>query len=225
MRKEFFAMGILLAGAMAGILLYSCKDAQKNAAKDEPVTVRIAYRWTQDVDPSYRDPVTGEPNISPSQMEARLYAERQVLEKLKAKIVWVGGYDWDTIREVLLRSALSGDPFADLVQIFDAAHGVILAQNVLQPLDQFESLFQDEDSKWMLMGKMFGHNYFLNDELHYGGEHNLFYNIGLLNKVPALKENGKTVLPVDLWLDGKWTWSVFEDYLQKVHDYTTSMRT
>ena len=171
------------------------------------------------MDPSYRDPVTGEPNMGQLQMEARLYAEQQVLEKLNAKIVWVGGYDWDTIREALLRSALSGDPMADLVHIFDAAHGTILAQNVLQPLDDYEYLFQDEDSSWIFMGKVFGHNYFLNDELRYGGEHNLYYNIGLIDKVPALKENGKTVLPVDLWLDGKWTWSVFEDYLQKVYDF------
>jgi hypothetical protein len=149
-------------------------------------------------------------------MDARLYAEQQVLEKFNVKIEWK---EEGNIREVLLHNVLAGDPGEELVQIVDSAHGMILAQNVLQPLDDYADLFQDEESSWMLLGKVFGHNYFLNDELRYGSQFNLYFNIGLIDRVPALKENGKTVLPVDLWLEGKWTWSVFEDYLQKIRDF------
>ena len=37
--------------------------------------------------------------------------------------------------------------------------------------------------------------------------------------VDALKENGQTVYPTDLYKQGKWTWSVFQDYLTKIKAY------
>jgi len=111
-----------------------------------------------------------------------------------------------------------------MVRIILAWEGTLLAENVLQPLDGYEDLFQDEDSSWMYVGKVYGNHYFLNNVLRHGNFGPLVYNIGMLNQVPALKENGKTVLPVDLWREGRWTWSAFEDYLQKVDDYWSTRR-
>jgi hypothetical protein len=148
---------------------------------------------------------------------ARTYAEQQVLEKLNVKFEWIP-YPGD-LNEDILRSVLAGDPIAELARVVGSAQGRLLGQNVLQPLDDYEPLFQDEDSSWMYWGKTYGHNFFMAEVMRYGNDAPLCYNIGMLEKIPALKRDGKTVLPVDLWLEGAWTWSVFEDYLQKVHDY------
>ena len=47
----------------------------------------------------------------------------------------------------------------------------------------------------------------------------LLFNISYIEQVDALKENGQTVYPTDLYKQGKWTWSVFQDYLTKIKAY------
>ena len=209
--------GRVFAGLMLSLMtLFGCGGDSARSGK-EPVVIRIAHNWPREMDTGFRDPITGEPFLGQEELNARIYAEEQVLKKLNVKLSWIP-YPGN-LREDILRSVMAGDPLAELVRIVNAAQGQLLGQNVLQPLDEFEGLFQDEDSSWMFMGKAYGRNYFINNVMRYGNDAPLCYNIGMLEKVPALKENGKTVLPVDLWLEGKWTWSVFEDYLQKVHDY------
>ena len=215
--KHIFAV-LLTTAITAGLLLSGCGESESSGGKGEPTVIRIAHNYPPDIDPTWRDPVTGETRMGQQELNARLYAEAQVLEKFNVDFSWVG-YPNHDITEELLRSVLANDPMAEVVLITTSRQGVLLAQNVLQPLDDFESLFQDEDSAWMLMGKVFGRRYFLNESLRNGAETPLVYNIGMLNKIPALKENGKTVLPADLWMDGKWTWNVFEDYLQKIQDF------
>ena len=219
MRKSFFPMIVFTAVIIACLSFSACGGKNDNAGNNGgPTVVRIAHNYPQDMDPAWRDPVTGEPFIGQEDLSARVYAEQQVLEKLNVKIEWVDYMQGD-LSEILLRTVLAGDPLGELVRCIYAVEGTLLGQNVLQPLDDFADIFDDEDSSWMFLGKVYGHNYFLNDRLRPGNDAPLLYNIGMLNRVPALKENGKTVLPVDLWLEGKWTWSVFEDYLQKIHNY------
>jgi len=193
------------------------KSIEEKIASGEPVTIRIAHNWPREMDTSFRDPITNLPYIGQEEMNARIYADEQVLKKYNVIIKWIP-YPSD-LNEDILRSVLAGDPLAELVRIIEASQGRLLGQNVLQPLDDYEYLFQDEDSSWMFWGKVYGHNFFINNVLRQGNDAPLFYNIGMLEKVPALKEDGRTILPVDLWLEGRWTWSVFEDYLQKIHDY------
>jgi hypothetical protein len=47
----------------------------------------------------------------------------------------------------------------------------------------------------------------------------LVYNITYIERADSLKENGRTVYPTDLYKAGKWTWSAFEDYLNKLNNY------
>ena len=195
------------------------KTFEERLAHGEPVTIRIAHNWPREMDTNFRDPITDLPYIGQEEMNARIYAEQEVLRKYNVKFQWIP-YPGN-LNEDILRSVLAGDPLAELVRIIDFSQGRLLGQNVLQPITDFEHLFLDEDSSWMFMDKVYGHNYFLNNVLRHGNDAPLCYNIGMLEKVPALKENGRTVLPVDLWAEGRWTWSVFEDYLQKVHDYWT----
>ena len=206
---------VFIAGIVAGALLLGC-GGSGGGGKGEPVLIRISHPEVQWVDPNYIDPITGGYYMGAAERNARLYAEQQVLEKLNVKLSWEPYLNWDTSQN-FLRSVLADDPLAELV-FFSGGSG-LLAQNALQPLDDYSHYFEDEDSSWLLMDKMFGHNYFLVENLRQGPKSPLCYNIGILNRVPALKENGKTVLPVDLWMEGKWTWSVFEDYLQKIRDF------
>jgi len=211
-----------VVGAMA-LALAACGGGEKKApttaaaATAAPTVIRIAHNWPREMDTTFRDPITGEPGMGQAELNARIYAEQQVLEKLNVKLSWIA-YPSD-LNEDILRSVLANDPIAELVRVVGSAQGRLLGQNVLQPLDDYAGLFADEDSSWMFWGKAFDHHYFLNNVMRYGNDAPLCYNIGMLERVDALKVNGKTVLPVDLWKEGKWTWSVFEDYLQKVRDY------
>jgi hypothetical protein len=214
-KRKGYAL-LALAAVLAVGLLAGCNNAKSTAAEG-PAVIRIAHNWPREMDTTFRDPITGEPGMGQEELNARVYAEQQVLEKLNVQLQWIA-YPSD-LNEDILRSVLANDPIAELVRIVGSAQGLLLGQNVLQPLDEFQNLFADEDSSWMFWGKAFDHNYFLNNVMRYGNDAPLCYNIGMLEKVDALKVNGKTVLPVDLWKEGRWTWSVFEDYLQKVNDY------
>jgi hypothetical protein len=183
----------------------------------EPVVIKWGHNWTREMDTNFVDPVTNEPALGQEELNARIYAEQQVLEKLNVKIEFVQ-YPTD-LTECILQSVLAGDPIADIVRITNGSQGQILAQNVLQPIDEFSELFADEDDKWMYWGQVYGHNYFLNNVMRFGSSDLLSYNIGMLSKVEALKVDGKTKYPADYFVEGNWTWSVFEDYLQKVNDH------
>ena len=187
------------------------------APAGEPTVIRWGHNWSREMDTSFRDEVTGEPAFGPEEMEARLYAEQQVLEKYNCVIEFVD-YPSD-LTECILQSVLAGDPIADVVRLTNGSQGQVLAQNVLQPLDEYAYLFEDEDDAWIYWGPVYGHNYFLNNVMRFGSNDFLCYNIGILDEVDALKVDGKTKYPADYFVEGTWTWSVFEDYLQKIYDY------
>ena len=206
----------MLTAVIVGLLLSGC-NGTGGTDTENAVVIRMVHA-TREMDPAWRDPVTGEPYMGQQERDARLYAERQVLEKFGVRFAWIDS-EGKRPEEDILRTVLAGDPYGDMIKLGAWVQGQVLSQNVIQPLDDFAGVFDDDDSSWMLLGKVFGHHYFIDDEMRNGGYAPLVYNIGLLNEVPALKENGKLVLPVDLWLEGRWTWSAFEDYLQKIHDY------
>ncbi len=195
----------------------SSEVAQGGENQGEPIVIRWGHNWTREMDTTFRDEVTGEPSFGEEEMNARLYAEQQVLEKYNVKIEFVQ-YPTDLTQDIL-QSVLAGDPIADIVRITNGTQGQVLAQNVLQPLDDYAYLFEDEDDAWIYWGKVYGHNYFLNNVMRFGSNDLLCYNIGMLDDVEALKVDGKTKYPADYFVEGTWTWSVFEDYLQKIDDY------
>ena len=217
MKRKKTLLGSLLAVLVLLVVPLLLTGCPRSAARDDAIVIRVAHNWPREMDTSFRDPITGEPALGQEELAARIYAERQVLEKYNVRFSWIP-YPSD-LNEDILRSVLAGDPLAELVRIVGSAQGQLLAQNVLQPLDDFAHYFDDEDSAWMFMGRVYGNHYFVNNVMRYGNDAPLAYNIGMLERVPALRENGRTVLPVDLWLEGRWTWSAFEDYLQKVNDF------
>lgn len=191
-------------------------DASK-APTGEPTEIIFGTHWQAGDDPSWKDPVTGASGMAPDQLLARQKAEEAVEKELNVKIKWIQ-YPGD-VRESLLKSVLANAPICDVCLLWGGSQGTLIGQNIFQPLDEYQSIFSDADDSWMMGDKMFGHNYFLNYILDFVNSWPLVYNVSYLDKVDALKENGKTVYPTDLWKEGKWTWSAFEDYLTKVNEY------
>jgi len=105
--KIFYA--VLLSGT-AALLLAGCGPAETGGSRaGEPTVIRVSHNYSREMDPHWLDPITGDYFMNPLEREARLYAERQVLEKLNVVISWVD-YDGSNPNEFLLRSVLAGDP-------------------------------------------------------------------------------------------------------------------
>lgn len=185
----------------------------------EIVTIKYGTHWVDGLDPHIVDEATGEFKMAEDQRQARLAAEKAILETYGVVFEYVQ-YPGDT-RESLLQSVYAGDPICDIAILWGGSESTVLAQNVIQPIDEFAYIFQnDPDYAWMLDDAMFGHYYLLNDVIRYMPRWPLAYNITLLEAVDTLKDaNGNTIYPNQLFEEGKWTWSVFKDYLEKVNAY------
>ncbi|MDO4563071.1 MAG: extracellular solute-binding protein [Clostridia bacterium] len=206
---------ILLLCALIMTSLGGCNFSQD---RGELITVLIGTHAQSEDDPAWRDGVTGEPAMSPDAIRAAEIALEKVKEELNVQIEWVQ-YSSD-LQQLLLQTVLAGDPYCDLAILWNGVQGNILAQNILQPLDDYADIFQDDpEGQWILVDKSFGSYYLLNRDLLFVNGWPLCYNINYIEAVPALKENGETVYPSDLYKRGEWTWSKFEDYLGKIKAY------
>ena len=189
---------------------------ESNKDKAEPVVIRYGSHAASEEDPNYKDPVTGEYVMDEETRAEKLKVLEHIRETLNVDFQFVQ-FPGDT-GEVLLQSVLAGDPICDVARIYTYGAGGILGQNILQPLDEWEELLKEEDPP-----KVFDKYYFL----RLGGDHNitflpLMYNIDYIEAVDALKVDGKTVYPTDLYLSGDWTWSTFKDYLEKIDRHYTN---
>ena len=182
---------------------------------EEPVTIRWGTHHVPTLDPYYTDAVTGEYTMAEADRQAALAALEKVKEELNVEIEYIQ-YAQDP-RNELLSSVLAGNPVCDLALMWGGSEWTILAQNVLQQLDSYVDMYENEETSWMLYDKVYGHNYFLTSNQVFHQKWPLVYNITMIEQVDALKdEKGETIYPTDLYLEGKWTWSVFKDYLSKV---------
>lgn len=184
----------------------------------DPVVIRYGTHWINDLDPNHVDDVSGEYTMGETQRQAALAALAAVKEQLNVEFEFIQ-YSADT-REELMTSVLAGNPVCDLALIWGGAEGTVLAQNVLQQLDDYAYIFEDDEVSWMFYDKLYGHNYLMSNVIRYKQRWPLIFNISMIEKVDSLKdENGKTITPMSLYLDGKWTWSTFTDYLTKIQAY------
>ena len=189
---------------------------ESNKDEAEPIVIRYGSHAASEEDPNYKDPVTGEYVMNEEARAEKLKVLEHIRETLNVYFQFVQ-FPGDT-GEVLLQSVLAGDPICDVARIYTYGAGGILGQNILQPLDEWEELLKEEDPP-----KVFDKYYFL----RLGGDHNitflpLMYNINYIEAVDALKVDGKTVYPTDLYLSGDWTWSTFKDYLEKIDRHYTN---
>lgn len=199
-------------------------EAATTETAEEPVVIRYGTHWVAGLDPNNMDDVTGEYTMGESERQASLAALDAIKEQLNVEFEFVQ-YSTDT-RTELMTSVLAGDPVCDLATIWGGAEGTILAQNILQELDSYEDIFADDASNWMWYDKLYGHNYLLTNTERFYQRWPLIYNATLIENVDTLKdENGNTIYPTDMFLDGTWTWSAFEDYLTKIAAYYANVET
>lgn len=182
----------------------------------EIVTIRFGTHYEQELNPHWQDEVTQEYAMETAQREARYAAEEAILNELGVKFEYVQ-YAGNTT-EVLLQSVMANDPVCDIAWMWGGSEGVVLSQNVLQKLDDYVAPFtEDPEMSWMLYDQCFGHYYFLGANMRFTQRWPLVYNISYIEEVDSLKdENGNTIYPNDLYMEGKWTWSTFKDYLAKI---------
>lgn len=193
-------------------------DGQETDGPKEVVTIRFGTHYEQGLNPHYVDEVTGEYTMPEAEREARLAAEEAILGELGVVFEYVQ-YPGNT-NEVLMQSVMANDPISDIAWMWGGSEGTVLAQNVLQQLDQYTYIFEDEEFSWMLYDPIFGHNYFLGAEMRFNQRWPLVYNISYIEAVDSLKdENGNTIYPTELYEKGEWTWSTFKDYLAKIEAF------
>ncbi|MBS5317045.1 MAG: hypothetical protein KHY44_11710 [Clostridiales bacterium] len=184
--------------------------AEKVKENKEPTVIRYGSHCAYEEDPYYKDPITGNYQMAEEEREIRIQALEKVKEELNVELEFVQ-YPGD-VTEVLLQSVIAGDPICDIARIYANGQGALLSQNVLQPVDDYIDLLGENPPP-----KIYGKQYFI--EIAGNNSHPLsplMYNINYIEQVDALKENGKTVYPTDLYKEGRWTWSTFEEYLEKI---------
>lgn len=218
LKKSFVAF--LLCGCMLCGLAACNKD--KPEEPKEITHIKYGTHWKNGLDPHVVDEATGKYVMDENQRQARLAAEEAILKEYGVVFDYIE-YPSNTT-EALLQSVLAGDPICDIAILWGGSEKVILQQNVCQQLDQYMDIFKgNPDYEWLVYDKMFGHNYLLTDVIRYIPRWPLCYNITMIEQVDSLKdEKGNTIYPNTLFDEGKWTWSTFKDYLEKVNAYYAS---
>jgi len=193
-------------------------DVGDTGISEEPIVIRWGWHNMKNLDPYWVDEATGEYTMDEASRQAALAALEKVKEELNVEVEFIQ-YTQD-VRSELITSVLANDPVCDIAGIWGGAESTILAQNILQPLDDYAYLFEDEEYSWMWYDKIYGHHYFLTWKQTFLQRWPLLFNITMIEQVDSLKdENGETIYPMDLFLEGKWTWSTFKDYLSKIQAY------
>lgn len=183
----------------------------------ETVVLRYGTHWVRGLDPYYTDEVTGDYTMDEQYRQAHIAAAQAIKDTYNVEFEFLQ-YPND-VQTDLMTSVLAGDPICDIALLWGGVEPTILSQNVLQDLSGYADLFQDEESSWMLKDAMFGGNYLLNNEMSFT-YFPLIVNLTMLEQVDSLKdENGNTIYPMDMFKNGDWTWSNFQDYLSKVQAY------
>lgn len=187
-------------------------------ASTEPKVLRWGTHWVAGLDPNYKDPTTGEYTMDEASRQASLAALQAAKDQLNVDVEFVQ-YATNTTSE-LLTSVLANNPVCDIAIMWGGSENTILAQNVLQPLDDYADMFSDPEYSWMLYDKMYGHNYMLTSKQAFVPRWPLIYNASMIEKVDTLKDaDGNTIYPTTLFKEGNWTWSTFKDYLNKIQTY------
>ena len=177
----------------------------------EIVTIKYGTHYVQGLDPHFTDEVTGEFTMAADQREARYAAEQAILDELGVVFEYMQ-YPND-VQQDLLQSVMAGDPICDLAVMWGGCEANILGQNVLQPLDDYAHIFQEnEEYSWMLYDQLYGHYYMLSDVVRFNQRWPLVYNVDLLEKAGV--EN-----PSVLFENGEWTWSKFKEILTQLEAF------
>lgn len=210
----------IISAALVVITAASLMTGCVNKTEQTENAVDTIYIGTHGVgdDPRWRNPVTGESYMTLAREQAGRKALDIVMEKHGVDLQWK---TWpNSSAQDCLQSVLAGDPICHLANISTGSLANVLGQNVLQTLDDYIDIFQTPDTEWMLRPEFYGDYYFFSPDPAFITDWPLCYNATMIEAVPDLKdENGNTLYPYTLYKQGKWTWSVFKDYLEKIQSF------
>ncbi len=205
-----------LCSSLLAVTMVGCKGVGKKQAASAGVqTILIGHHYQPEDDPYWVDEITGESEMSEDDRRAAIAALDTVKEKLGVDIKWVS-YPSD-IKQCVLQTVLANDPVCHIPIMANGSQGTLLSQNVLQELSPYKDVFEsDPDYDWVLLDKCFGGYYLMNRDFLFMNNWPLVYNATYIERIPSLKENGKTIYPATLYEEGRWTWSEFRNYLEKI---------
>lgn len=211
------AAAYLLVAIMVIALLAGCGE-QTGELNNVVDTIYIGHHYMQEDDPNWVSEITGEGVMDPVKQRAALAALATVKEKLGVDIKWK---NWtSSVTQECLQTVLAGDPYCHIAVLSNGFQGRVMVQNVLQPLDEFMDIFEEEDYQWLTMSKTFGHYYLLNRDLLYITDWPIVYNATMLDAIPEFKEaDGTTLYPAEMYERGDWTWNNFRWYLETIQRY------
>lgn len=210
------ALALIAGIGITAMLFTGCANKKDELASDV-TTIYIGTHAQGEDDPTWVNSVTGEPTMSPDRLRAANEALATVKEKLGVDIKWKS---WPHgVTQDILQTVLANDPYCHIAILSNGFQGRVMPQNVLQPLDQYMDIFEEEDAQWIKTGKTFGHYYLLNRDLLYITDWPITFNINMIANVPALKGADGVQYPSVLYKKGEWTWNTFEKYLEDIRAY------
>lgn len=184
----------------------------------EAKVIRIGTHSISYDDPYYVDPETGEGYMDEAVAAAKKLALEKVKEKLGVDIEFVQ-YPTD-YTSVVADSIENGDPLCELAVLWGGSQSSALKKDILQPIDDYAYIFNDQENSFPLEPKFGGQYYFMQRDFLFVSTWPIVYNITMLDKIPELKEeDGTTLYPAEMYYRGEWTWSNFENYLSTVSEY------
>lgn len=207
----------VLAAIMIIALLSACGSSEGEVSSVTD-TIYIGHHYRQEDDPYWVSDITGEGVMDPVKQRASITALNIVKEKLGVDIKWK---NWPSgVTQDCLQTVLAGDPYCHIAILSNGFQGRIMVQNVLQPLDEYMDIFEEEDYQWLKLSKTFGHYYLLNRDFLFITDWPIVYNATMLEAIPEFKEDdGTTLYPAELYERGEWTWSKFRWYLETIQTY------
>ncbi len=216
------ALACVMCICAAAVIFAGCAN-QDDKLTTDVTTIYIGTHAQGEDDPTWVNSVTGEPSMSPDRLRAANEALATVKEELGVDIKWKA---WPHgVTQDILQTVLANDPYCHIAILSNGFQGRVMPQNVLQPLDNYMDIFEDDpDAEWIKMGKTFGNYYLLNRDLLYITDWPITFNINMIENVPALTKNGEVQYPSVLWKKGEWTWSTFEKYLSDIQSYYMSKK-
>ncbi len=185
-------------------------DNQNTDKPAETVVIRYGSHWIPELDPNNVDDVTGEYTMAEDRRQAALAGLQAIKDELNVEFEFVQ-YAQDT-RVELMTSVLAGDPVCDIATLWGGSEATVLAQNILQPIDKYASIFDDDETSWMLDPQVYGHNYLLSFTERFIPRWPLVYNVNMVADA-GLED------PAKVYLAGNWTWSTFKTYLETLNAF------
>ncbi len=179
----------------------------------EPTEIVIMHGAPYEVDPFHAD-------FSGTEQQARQAEQREVEDRLNVKVVYKAypaSAAWGPSRvTAIINASVAGDPLADIYWTTSDWIQQLADGNAIASVDQYmfthgENIHPDYVEVGTYANKVYGF-----------GANNLTVDVGLYYNADLISNLGVDN-PSQLFLDGQWTWSVFEAWATEVQTAVSAL--